>query len=61
MPKAAEREIKRRGGVKRWRTIKRDGKTLRCAITRREGKRGGDTVCYEIAGKKKRRGSRKKK
>ncbi len=52
MPKAAERKIKARGGAMRWRIIKRDGKTLRCAITRKPGKRGGRTVCYTIKTKK---------
>jgi hypothetical protein len=39
-----EGEIARRGGVKRWRTIKRNGKTIRIAIVRKKGKRGGQTI-----------------
>lgn len=55
MPKWAEKKIKARGGVVRWRIKKVDGKTLRCAITKKAGKRGGKTVCYKISTKKKRR------
>jgi len=52
MPKAAERKIKARGGVKRWRMIKVGGKLLRCAVTRKAGPRGGKTVCYKIRKRK---------
>lgn len=52
MPASAERKIKARGGAVRWRVIKRDGETLRCAITKKTGKRGGRTVCYPIKTKK---------
>jgi len=48
MPDWAERKIKERGGVARWRTIKRDGKTLRCAVTKKAGPQGGKTVCYPV-------------
>ena len=50
MPKAAEKKIKSRGGAKKWRTIKKGGKTLRCAVTRKSGPKGGKTVCYKIKG-----------
>ena len=48
MPKSFERKIKRRGGVKRWRTIKRDGHIIRIAVTRKKGPRGGSTVGYKV-------------
>ncbi len=57
MPKSAERKIKARGGAKRWRVIKRNGKTLRCAITKKAGPQGGKTVCYPIKVKKVKRGA----
>lgn len=57
MPKAAERKIKARGGAKRWRMKKVDGKMLRCAITKKSGPQGGQTVCYPVA--RKRRAKRK--
>jgi hypothetical protein len=41
MPKAEER---RRGGVIRYRTIKRGGKTITIAVVPKAGKRGGHTV-----------------
>ncbi len=40
-----EREIAARGGAVRWRTIRlRNGKTVRVAIVRKAGPRGGHTV-----------------
>lgn len=40
-----EKEIKARGGAKRWRTIKLpDGRTVKVAIVRKAGPRGGHTV-----------------
>lgn len=56
MPKAAERKIKSRGGAKRWRMKKTNG-LLRCAVTRKRGPRGGQTVCYPV--KRKRRAKKK--
>jgi len=41
MPKAEEI---RRGGVVRYRTIKRGGKVIRIAIVRKSGPKGGHTV-----------------
>lgn len=42
MPKE---EIGRRGGAKRWRTIRlKDGRTLKVAIVRKAGPKGGQTV-----------------
>ncbi len=49
MPKWFDDEVKRRGGVVRWRTIKRKGgRTFRVAVVRKKGPRGGKTVSYEI-------------
>jgi hypothetical protein len=40
-----EKEIRKRGGAKRWRTIKTgNGKYLRIAVVPRKGKRGGHTI-----------------
>lgn len=41
-----EKQIKARGGAVRYRTIKRAGKTLRCAVVKRKGPKGGKTVCW---------------
>lgn len=51
MPKAVERKIKARGGVRRWRMKKVGGKLFRCAITKKAGKRGGKSICYKVKGK----------
>ena len=48
MPKAAEKKIKARGGAKRWRMKRVDGKLLRCAVTKKAGPEGGQTVCYPV-------------
>jgi len=53
MPKSAEKKIKKRGGVKKWRMVKKNGKLMRCAVTKKSGPRGGKTVCYKV---KKKRG-----
>lgn len=48
-----EREIAQRGGAIRWRTVKlKDGKTIRVAIVRRKGPRGGRTVAGPVHAKK---------
>jgi hypothetical protein len=48
MPEDVEREIERRGGALRWRTLKLpDGRYLRVAVTREPGPRGGRTVAGE--------------
>jgi len=52
MPKTPERKIKRRGGAIRWRMIKRGGKLMRCAVTKKTGPRGGKTVCYRVRKKR---------
>lgn len=44
MPTPAAR---RRGGVIRYRTIKRGGKTLTVEIVRKPGPRGGRTIAHE--------------
>ncbi len=48
MPAWAEKQAAKQGGVARWRMMKKNGKTYRCMITRKEGKRGGKTICYEV-------------
>ncbi len=42
-----EAKLKARGGVVRYRTIKKGKKTLTCAVTRKKGPRGGRTVCWK--------------
>lgn len=47
-----EAELRRRGGVKRWRTVKlRSGRVLKVAVVRRKGPRGGSTVAWPEKGK----------
>lgn len=49
MPTPIDKQIKARGGVVRWRTVKRKGgRTWRVAVVRKKGPRGGRTVSYEI-------------
>jgi hypothetical protein len=51
MPEDVEREIARRGGAIRWRTLKLpDGRYLHVAVTRERGPRGGRTVASEPRG-----------
>lgn len=48
-----ESEIKARGGAKRWRTVTLpDGRTIRVAIVKKAGPRGGHTVAEPVRGKK---------
>lgn len=47
MPKKAEKKIRKQGGVKKYRRIKKGGKTLTCAITKKKGPKGGRTVCWK--------------
>jgi hypothetical protein len=48
-----ESEIKARGGAKRWRTVTLpDGRTVRVAIVKKVGPRGGHTVAGPVRGKK---------
>jgi len=48
-----ESEIKARGGAKRWRTVTLpDGRTVRVAIVKKAGPRGGHTVAGPVRGKK---------
>ena len=49
MPKEAERKVRRQGGIARYRTLKvgDDGKLFTCGVTRKEGPRGGRTVCWQ--------------
>lgn len=50
-----EEEIARRGGAKRWRTVKlSDGRTVRVAVVRKAGPRGGHTVAGKVRKDKKR-------
>lgn len=52
-----EEDISRRGGAKRWRTIKlADGRTLRVAIVRKVGPKGGHTVPGRVRDAKKKGG-----
>ena len=53
MPKAAERKAKARGGVVRYRMVRKDGQLLRCMITRKAGPRGGKTICCKVSEKSK--------
>jgi hypothetical protein len=49
MPEAV---IAKRGGAKRWRTIKtKSGRTLKVAVVRKKGPRGGQTVAWPAKGK----------
>lgn len=44
-----EKEIRERGGALRWRTVKLpNGKTVRVAVVRRAGPRGGHTVAGPV-------------
>jgi len=54
MPKWAERKARARGGVVRYRMMKRGGKTFRIMVTRKKGPRGGRTIAYRIKTKKRR-------
>jgi len=47
-----EKEIKRRGGAKRWRTKKVDG-YIHVAVVPKAGPRGGHTVAGPVHQKKK--------
>ncbi len=48
MPRWVENLIRKRGGVKKWRTIKRGGKLIRLAITKRAGSGGGHSIGYRV-------------
>jgi hypothetical protein len=49
MPTPIDAEIKRRGGVVRWRTHKsKSGKLFRVAVVRKPGPRGGRTISYPM-------------
>ena len=49
-----EAEIRERGGAVRWRTVRlKDGRTIRVAIVRKAGPRGGHTAAGPTQGKKK--------
>jgi hypothetical protein len=46
-----EAEIRKRGGAIRYRTIKtKDGRTLKVAVVRKKGPRGGRTVAWRPEG-----------
>lgn len=49
MPEAV---IRKRGGAKRWRTKKLDGKYIHIAVVRKAGPRGGHTVAGPVHEKK---------
>ena len=46
MPKSAEKQIARQGGTARYRTLKKGDKLFTCSVTRKEGPKGGRTVCW---------------
>lgn len=46
MPASAERKIRRQGGIRRYRTMKKNHKIFTVAVTRRAGPRGGHTVAW---------------
>ena len=49
-----EGEIAARGGAKKWRTVTRPGgKTVKVAVVRKKGKRGGSTVAGPVHEKEK--------
>lgn len=50
-----EKEIKKRGGAKRWRTKKLDGKYIHVAVVRKRGPKGGLTVAGPVHTPKKKR------
>jgi hypothetical protein len=44
-----EKQIAARGGAVRWRTVKlKNGKTIRVAVVRKAGSRGGHTVAGPV-------------
>lgn len=44
-----EREIAARGGAVKWRTVKlKNGKTIRVAVVKKAGSRGGHTVAGPV-------------
>lgn len=43
-----ESKIRKRGGAVRYRTVKKGDKTLKCAIVRHKGPRGGRTICWKM-------------
>lgn len=48
-----EAEIKARGGARRWRTVTLpDGRTIRVAVVKKAGPRGGHTVAGPVHAKK---------
>lgn len=49
-----EAEINRRGGAVRWRTVKlKNGRTVKVAVVRKAGPRGGHTVAGPVHDPKK--------
>lgn len=49
MPAWFDKEVKKRGGVVRWRDRKtKSGKLFRIAVVRKAGPRGGKTLSYEV-------------
>lgn len=46
-----ESEIARRGGAVKWRSVKlKDGRTIRVAVVKKAGPRGGKTVAGDTPG-----------
>ena len=49
MPESFYRELRKRGGAKRWRTLRLpNGEFAHIAVTRKEGARSGTTLMGEI-------------
>ena len=48
MPKSAERKIRRQGGLKKYRMMKRGSHLFRVAVTKKAGPQGGHSVAWEV-------------
>ena len=47
MPAKADKTVKARGGVAKYRSMKKGDKLFTCAVTRKNGPRGGKSVCWK--------------
>jgi len=54
-PKTVEREARRRGGVVRYRMMRRGRRLFRIVVVREPGPRGGRTIAYEVTPKRRKR------
>ena len=48
MPDWVEKKIAQRGGLARWRIMKKGGHTYRVAVTKKKGPIGGKTIAYRV-------------